>query len=78
MTIESLDVISKTSQISRRLFQTQFLFGIKTQTPCKDWVAAPVKKGSLVLIHGQVLHKSEANHSSNPRHAYTFHMIETK
>jgi len=44
----------------------------------KDWVAAPVKKGSLVLIHGQVLHKSEANHSSNPRHAYTFHMVETK
>ncbi|TRY64173.1 hypothetical protein TCAL_10328 [Tigriopus californicus] len=41
------------------------------------WVAAPVKKGSLVLIHGQVLHKSEANNSTQPRHAYTFHMVET-
>ena len=48
------------------------------RTTDEDWVAAPVKKGSLVLIHGQVLHKSEANHSSNPRHAYTFHMVETK
>ena len=36
------------------------------------------KKGSLVLIHGQVLHKSEANLSSKPRHAYTFHMVETR
>ena len=45
-------------------------------TADKGWVAAPVKKGSLVLIHGQVLHKSGANHSS--RHAYTFHMMETK
>jgi len=44
----------------------------------KDWIPAPVKKGSLVLIHGQVLHKSEANHSSKPRHAYTFHMVETQ
>ena len=44
----------------------------------KEWISAPVKKGSLVLIHGQVLHKSEANHSKNPRHAYTFHMVETK
>lgn len=41
------------------------------------WVAAPVNKGSLVLIHGQVLHKSEANTSLKPRHAYTFHMVET-
>eukprot|EP00095_Tigriopus_kingsejongensis_P005332 maker-scaffold779_size98098-snap-gene-0.23 protein:Tk05332 transcript:maker-scaffold779_size98098-snap-gene-0.23-mRNA-1 annotation:"phytanoyl- dioxygenase domain-containing protein 1" len=43
-----------------------------------NWVAAPVKKGSLVLIHGQVLHKSEANTSDKPRHAYTFHMVETE
>ena len=33
--------------------------------------------GSLVLIHGQVYHKSERNASSAPRHAYTFHMVET-
>lgn len=44
--------------------------------PDDAWVAAPVKKGSLVLIHGQVVHKSEKNLSENPRHAYTFHVIE--
>ena len=32
----------------------------------------------MVLIHGQVMHKSEANLSEKPRHAYTFHMIETE
>jgi phytanoyl-CoA hydroxylase len=34
--------------------------------------------GSLVIIHGQVFHKSETNLSEHPRHAYTFHMVETK
>lgn len=36
----------------------------------------PVKKGSLVLIHGQVVHKSENNMSDNPRPAYTFHVVD--
>ena len=30
-----------------------------------------------MLIHGQVYHKSERNASAAPRHAYTFHMVET-
>lgn len=42
-----------------------------------EWVPAPVKKGSLVLIHGQVVHKSENNESDLARHAYTFNIIET-
>jgi len=29
-----------------------------------------------VIIHGSVLHKSEANRSSNSRYIYTFHIIE--
>lgn len=33
--------------------------------------------GDLVLIHGNVLHKSERNTSSQTRYAYTFHMIDT-
>jgi len=41
------------------------------------FVAAPVAKGSLVLIHGRVVHKSEANRSRNARPAYTFHVIES-
>lgn len=32
--------------------------------------------GSLVLIHGNVLHKSEANRSPKSRYIYTFHMID--
>jgi hypothetical protein len=30
----------------------------------------------LVLIHGNVLHKSEKNTSPRSRFAYTFHVIE--
>lgn len=35
-----------------------------------------VKAGSLVLIHGNVLHKSDRNESERSRFAYTFHVIE--
>ena len=35
-----------------------------------------VKAGSLVLIHGNVLHKSEKNLSMKSRFIYTFHVIE--
>ena len=34
--------------------------------------------GALVLIHGGVMHRSARNSSLKPRHAYTFHMVETK
>ena len=52
--------------------------GEDKQWPDSAWVAAPVPSGSLVLIHGQVYHKSEQNTSTKPRHAYTFHVIETE
>lgn len=42
----------------------------------KDFVPAPVKKGSLVLIHGCVMHKSELNVSKRSRHVYTFHLYD--
>ena len=32
--------------------------------------------GTLVIIHGNVLHKSEANRSDKSRYIYTFHIIE--
>lgn len=35
-----------------------------------------VKAGSLVLIHGNVLHQSEKNMSAKSRFIYTFHVIE--
>lgn len=35
-----------------------------------------VKSGSLVLLHGSTVHKSEANTSSASRFIYTFHVID--
>ena len=38
-------------------------------------VPLEVKKGSLILLHGLLPHKSLANKSSRSRHAYTLHVI---
>lgn len=40
------------------------------------YVLGEVKAGSLVLIHGNLLHKSEKNTSQKGRIIYTFHVIE--
>ncbi len=42
----------------------------------EDYVLGEVKAGSLVLIHGNILHKSEKNTSQKGRIIYTFHLIE--
>ncbi|CRG88140.1 hypothetical protein PISL3812_05167 [Talaromyces islandicus] len=42
----------------------------------EDFEVLNVKAGDLVLIHGNVLHKSEKNTSDKSRFAYTFHVIE--
>ncbi|KAK4121421.1 phytanoyl-CoA dioxygenase [Parathielavia appendiculata] len=41
-----------------------------------EYVSGEVKAGSLVLIHGNLLHKSEKNTSQKGRIIYTFHIIE--
>lgn len=41
-----------------------------------DYIPGEVKAGSLVLIHGNILHKSEKNLSQKGRIIYTFHIIE--
>lgn len=43
-----------------------------------NFMAVPVKKGSLIILDGQVVHYSKPNKSDASRHAYTFHVIETK
>lgn len=40
------------------------------------YVPGEVKAGDLVLIHGNLLHKSERNTSQKGRIIYTFHVIE--
>ncbi|XP_072310729.1 phytanoyl-CoA dioxygenase domain-containing protein 1 isoform X2 [Eucyclogobius newberryi] len=42
------------------------------------FVPAPVKKGGVVLIHGEVVHRSHENTSESSRHVYTFHMMESQ
>uniref|UniRef100_A0A8D8UXX0 Phytanoyl-CoA dioxygenase domain-containing protein 1 n=1 Tax=Cacopsylla melanoneura TaxID=428564 RepID=A0A8D8UXX0_9HEMI len=44
--------------------------------PSSSFVSAPVQKGTCVLIHGQVVHRSEPNRSNDSRHAYTFHLYD--
>jgi len=41
-----------------------------------EYVLGEVKAGTLVLIHGNLLHKSEKNVSKKGRIIYTFHVIE--
>lgn len=42
----------------------------------EEYTLGEVKAGTLVLIHGNLLHKSEKNLSGKSRFIYTFHMIE--
>jgi phytanoyl-CoA hydroxylase len=39
-------------------------------------VPLEVTKGSLIVLHGLLPHKSLANRSSRSRHAYTLHLID--
>ena len=42
----------------------------------EEYRVGEVKAGDLVLIHGNLLHKSEKNLSGKSRYIYTFHVIE--
>ncbi|XP_043846278.1 phytanoyl-CoA dioxygenase domain-containing protein 1 isoform X2 [Dromiciops gliroides] len=42
------------------------------------FIPTPIQKGGLILIHGEVVHKSELNCSAHSRHVYTFHIMESK
>ena len=42
----------------------------------EEYTLGEVKAGTLVLIHGNLLHKSEKNLSEKSRFIYTFHCIE--
>ncbi|XP_060464391.2 phytanoyl-CoA dioxygenase domain-containing protein 1 isoform X1 [Panthera onca] len=74
---------SHTSGVSRRLIRapagsipvTSFL-GSEPAWDNSLFVPTPVQRGALILIHGEVVHKSEQNLSDRSRHAYTFHLME--
>jgi phytanoyl-CoA hydroxylase len=52
-------------------------FEVFDDTPWQEEKLVPleVKKGSLIILHGLLPHKSLANRSERSRHAYTLHVI---
>ncbi|RUS20871.1 hypothetical protein BC937DRAFT_94165, partial [Endogone sp. FLAS-F59071] len=55
---------------------TTFIGGAELIVDDSKFVKAECKAGTLVLIHGSVVHKSGHNYSSKSRYIYTFHVIE--
>lgn len=51
-------------------------YGAAAPSDGGEYVPGEVKAGDLVLIHGNLLHKSERNTSQKGRIIYTFHVIE--
>jgi phytanoyl-CoA hydroxylase len=47
-----------------------------TPLPEEGFVPLEVKKGTLVMLHGLLPHKSGANTSSKSRHAYSVHIVD--
>mmetsp|Transcript_10 Transcript_10/g.65 ORF Transcript_10/g.65 Transcript_10/m.65 type:complete len:299 (-) Transcript_10:1383-2279(-) len=43
----------------------------------QDYVPLEVKRGTAVLLHGQLWHFSHENRSEASRHAYTMHVVES-
>ncbi|XP_067868414.1 phytanoyl-CoA dioxygenase domain-containing protein 1 isoform X2 [Heterodontus francisci] len=76
---------SHTTGITRRMLRApkgeypliKFI-GKERDYPQDEFIPVPVKKGGLVLIHGEVVHKSAANMSDKSRHVYTFHLMESR
>jgi phytanoyl-CoA hydroxylase len=46
--------------------------------PEDQLVPLEVSKGSLILLHGLLPHRSLENRSARSRHAYTLHLIHAK
>ncbi len=52
------------------------LEGEREEWPLHQMQALPVKKGDMILIHGQVVHASFANKSQKSRHAFVLHLVD--
>lgn len=53
-----------------------FYEGDRPSISPEEFIAVPVQKGTLVLLHGEVVHKSGANSSDRSRNIYTFHLYD--
>ena len=75
---------SQNNPVTRRVMRTSDdpdnitlqTFGELSDVPDSAYVPVEVKKGSMVLIHGMVLHKSAKNESDRSRLIYTFHVYD--
>ncbi len=47
-----------------------------TPWPEEGWVPLEAPKGTLVVLHGLLPHRSAPNRSPRSRHAYTLHLID--
>ncbi|KAM7003608.1 phytanoyl-CoA dioxygenase domain-containing protein 1 isoform 2-T2 [Passerculus sandwichensis] len=76
---------SHTNGISRRMVRAasgastcvEFV-GSEPAYDDKQFLPLPIRKGGLILIHGEVVHKSELNSSESSRHVFAFHVMEAK
>ncbi|KAL1920054.1 uncharacterized protein VTP21DRAFT_1200 [Calcarisporiella thermophila] len=71
----------KTTPITRRMKRDKegtrtFIEGQDGEVDESRFVAGEVKAGTLVLIHGSVVHRSKHNYSDKSRYIYTFHCID--
>ncbi len=70
-----------TTPLKQRMFrneENEIYFEDYDKTPWQEELSIPlpVKKGTLILLHGRVPHKSKANLSDKSRHAYTLHLVD--
>lgn len=56
----------------------QFEIYDETPWPEEELVPLEVNKGTLILLHGSLPHRSLENRSNKSRHAYTLHVISSK
>lgn len=47
-----------------------------TPYPIDDAVALEARSGTLVVLHGNLPHWSDTNHSAHPRQAFTLHVVD--
>ncbi|KYO23260.1 phytanoyl-CoA dioxygenase domain-containing protein 1 isoform X1 [Alligator mississippiensis] len=76
---------SHTGGVTRRMVRappgsTPCVQFLGSEQPYEDsqFIPVPISKGGLILIHGEVVHRSELNSSNSSRHVYTFHLMEAK
>ncbi|KAJ7544197.1 hypothetical protein O6H91_09G069000 [Diphasiastrum complanatum] len=65
--------------VSRRFLKSENGFIFDKELPdykSLEFLPLEVKAGSLVVLHGAVVHQSFTNSSQKSRHAYTLHAIE--